>query len=384
MNRIPRSVVWLGVVSLLTDVSSEMIYPLLPAFLVTLGAGGTFVGLIEGVAETTSSIGKLWSGRLADRVRRKKPLVVFGYGLSSFVRPLVAVATAPWQVLAIRFTDRVGKGIRTSPRDALIAEVTPPDRRGAAYGYHRAMDHAGALVGPLLAFALLSGLAFAPRLIFACAAVPALGAMLALLFGVREAAPTQIAPQAQVRAPLPRRLKIYLVLVGVFTLAASSDLFLLLRAHELGVPATMAPLLWALLHALKSSLSTPFGALSDRLGRLRLIAAGWLVYALVYTGFGLATHAWHIWVLFVLYGAHAALVEGAEKALVADLAPEAARGRAFGAFHFVVGMTALPASLAFGIVWDHWGHGVAFGMAAALAALATLGLAFLKGIPQPH
>jgi MFS family permease len=381
VKKLPRNVVWLGVVSLLTDVSSEMIYPLLPAFLITLGAGGTFVGLVEGVAETTSSVFKLLSGWWADRVRHKKPLVVLGYALASVARPLSAIAAAPWHVLAIRFADRVGKGLRTSPRDALIAEAADEAQRGAAFGYHRAMDHAGAILGTLFAFVLVSGLSLAPRAVFACAAVPALLALFALLVGVREtgALPRRPEPRAAGASPLPRRLLLYLVLVGLFTLANSSDMFLLLRAHELGVPLALAPLLWALLHVLKSLLSTSLGALSDRVGRLPLIAAGWLVYALTYAGFAVATQAWQVWGLFVLYGAYAALAEGAEKALVADLAPEGARGRAFGAFHFVVGITALPASLGFGVVWDRVGHGAAFGMAAVLAGAATTGLALLRG-----
>lgn len=388
MKRLPRTVVALGIVSLLTDVSSEMIYPLLPAFLVSLGAGGTFVGLVEGIAETTSALLKLGSGVMADRVRRKKPLVVAGYGLASVARPLVAIATAPWHVLAIRFTDRVGKGIRTSPRDALIAQATPIDRRGAAYGFHRAMDHTGALVGPLVAYALAFAAGFEHTTIFALAAIPAAAGMGVLLFGVREQGvaatvrdsdvDSHSSPTQERRERLPSSLRRYLIVVALFTLGNSTDFFLLLRAQKAGVPAEMAPLLWALLHAIKSLFSTPLGALSDRLGRKRVILIGWAIYAAVYLGFAAVSAPWQIWALFVVYGLHFAFVEGAEKALVADLAPASLRGRAFGAFHFTVGICALPASLGFGWLWQHVNPETAFVVGALLAAAAALGLVALR------
>ena len=379
-RRLPATVVALGLVSLFTDASSEMIVPLLPAFLVTLGASATMMGLIDGVAETTSAMLKLASGIWADRVRRRKPLVVFGYGLASLARPLVALAQSSLQVLAIRFVDRLGKGVRSSPRDALIAEAALPEPRGAAFGFHRAMDHTGALVGPLLAFALM-WLGLHTRAVFALAAIPAALAVLTLVVFVREVPrePIPLPPPAAdgapaPRAPFPPALRRYLVVLAICTLASSTDFFLLLRAHELGVPDVQAPLLWALLHLVKSTLSTPLGSLSDRLPRRHLILAGWLVYALVYGAFGLARSPWHIWALFLVYGLYAAACEGAEKALVADLAPAAARGRAFGWFNFTVGMCALPASLVFGIVWDRVGHGAAFFTGAALAAVAAFGL----------
>jgi MFS family permease len=376
-RRLPAAVVALGLVSLFTDASSEMIIPLLPAFLVTLGASATMMGLIDGVAETTSAMLKLGSGVWADRVRRRKPLVLFGYGLASLARPLIALAQTPLQVLGIRFVDRIGKGVRSSPRDALIAEAAAPEQRGAAFGFHRAMDHTGALVGPLLAFGLV-WLGLSTRAVFALAAIPAALAVVTLALFVREVPREPALPQATgapaARAPLPPALRRYLVVLAIFTLASSTDFFLLLRAHELGVPDVHAPLLWALLHLVKSTLSTPLGALSDRLPRRRLILAGWLVYALVYGAFGLARAPWHIWALFLVYGLYAAACEGAEKALVADLAPAAARGRAFGWFNFTVGLCALPASLAFGIVWDRVGHAAAFFTGASLAAVAGLGL----------
>jgi MFS family permease len=410
---LPRAVIALGVVSLLTDVSSEMIYPLLPAFLVTLGAGGAFVGLVDGLAETVAAFLKLGSGYWADRLRRNKPLVVVGYVLAALARPLVAVARVPWHVLAIRTTDRIGKGLRSSPRDAMLAAAAPPGRRGAAFGFHRAMDHAGALVGPLVAYALIEAAGLGHRAVFALAAIPGFLAVYILIRHVREpdpptspsaeSLPSAVAgvggslPRGSDSAPaeslpsavagvggslprgsddrLPPRFFAVLGCLALFTLGNASDLFLLLRAHELGVPATAAPLLWALLHAVKSGLSTPFSTLSDRLGRKRVILAGWGVYALAYAGFAVATAEWHAWALFVLYGAHFALSEGSEKALVADLAPPGLRGRAFGHYHFTLGICLLPASLGFGLVWDHAGHAHAFLVAAGLALAATAGLA---------
>lgn len=390
-GRLPGTVVALGVVSLLTDLSSEMIAPLLPAFLVTIGAGGAWLGLIEGVAESTSAFLKLASGVWSDRLRRRKPLVVVGYGLASAVRPLVALARAPWHVLAIRFTDRIGKGLRTSPRDAIIAHTTPEDRRGAAYGFHRAMDHAGALVGPLVAFALVGLWGVETRTVFALAAIPAAAAMIVLVVGVRETpvAPAGAAAEAAAAAAgaalepptapgrLPRTLRAYLVVVAIFTLGNSSDFFLLLRATTAGVPEEQAPLLWALLHLVRSALAAPLGRLSDTLGRRLLIIAGWAVYAAAYVGFGFASEPWHIWALFALYGLYTAATEGAEKALVTDLAPRDLRGRAFGAFHFVVGITALPASFGFGLLWQHVSPTAAFLTGAALAAASSAALLLL-------
>jgi MFS family permease len=376
-RRLPATVVALGFVSLCTDLSSEMIVPLLPAFLTTLGAGGTLIGLIDGVAETTSAWLKLVAGTWADRAARRKPLVVAGYALASAARPMMAIITAPWHALVVRFVDRVGKGVRSSPRDALIADAAPAAQRGAAFGFHRAMDHAGALGGPLVAYALVTWGALSTRAVFALAAVPAAIAVVVLVAFVREAPRARPAPDGPpaARASLPARFWRYLVVVALFTLASSSDMFLLLRAHELGVPTAHALLLWALLHLVRSTLSTPLGALSDRVPRRRLIVGGWLVYAAVYVAFAYASAPWHVWALFAAYGVYSAATEGAEKALVADLAPADARGRAFGWFNFVVGACALPASLGFGLVWDHVGHATAFLAAAGLAGLAAAGLA---------
>jgi MFS family permease len=371
---LPRTVKTLGAVSLLTDMSSEMIYPLLPSFLVgPLKAGPAFVGVVEGIAESVASLTRLVAGRLSDRLPRRKPLIVAGYSLSSLMRPLVGLAAAPWHVLAIRTADRIGKGVRGAPRDALLAEVTPAEDLGRAYGFHRAMDHVGAVAGPLIASGLLLWRQDL-RLVFALAAVPALASVLVLVFGVREAR-REIPARSGARipaAPLPPPLRRYLFVVAVFTLGNSSDAFLLLRAQQAGVALPMIPLLWAALHVVKSSASTAGGALSDRFGRRPVITAGWILYALVYAGLAAASRAWQVWALFAVYGVFHALTEGPERALVADLAPAAGRGGAFGAYYAVTGVMLLPASLLMGVLWQGFGAATALCIGAALALSAAV------------
>ena len=380
-----RTVRSLGLVSLLTDASSEMVYPLLPAFLTgTLRAGPAFLGVVEGLAEAVAAALKIVSGGLSDRLRRRKPLVVAGYSLSSLVRPLVALATAPAHVLAVRVLDRVGKGVRGAPRDALVVEVTRREDRGRAFGFQRAMDHAGAMAGPLLASAALLATGDL-RAVFALAAIPAALAVATLVLGVREEprplAPATAMTTAGAPSPLEPALVRYLGVLAVFTLGNSSDAFLLLRAQEAGLALAAVPVLWALHHLVKAGASTWGGALSDRVGRRWAIVGGWGVYALAYAGFALARTPLAIVALFAFYGLFHALTEGAERALVADLAGEATRGRAFGLFHAVTGASLLPASLMTGVLWQRLGAPVALGTGAALAALAALGLLVL--VPAP-
>jgi MFS family permease len=379
--RLGRNVIALGAVSFLTDVSSEMIYPLLPLFLATtLGASASMVGAIEGAAESMAALLKLASGWWSDRVARRRPLVVAGYAIASFARPLIAVARAAEHVLVIRLVDRVGKGIRTSPRDALIADSVDPSVRGKAFGFHRAADHAGAVVGPLLAFALMRGAEVPIRTVFWLAAIPGIAAVVVLVLAVREVprqAPGVRLP-ARDRAPMGRPFWAFLLVVLLFTLGNSTDAFLLLRASQLGVPAALLPVLWAMLHVVKSTSSTPGGALSDRVGRTPLLVAGWTVYALVYLGFAFASATWQAWALFALYGVYFGLTEGVEKALVADVVPSARRGAAFGWYNLTIGIGALPASLAFGVVWDRYGADTAFLLGAALAIAAAAGIVFVR------
>lgn len=379
--RLPRTVIALGAVSLLTDASSEMIYPLLPLFLTSvLGAGPLAIGAIEGAAESVASLLKLASGWWSDRMPRRKALVVVGYGLASVVRPLIGVAQSVGQVLAIRLTDRAGKGIRGAPRDALIADAVNASQRGRAYGFHRAMDHTGAVVGPLVAAALLKWGGLSLRTVFLIAAIPAALAMLALIFGVTEST-RPVAKQEKktnlATKGLDRRFWFYLVVLLVFTLGNSTDALLILRANQLGVSAALIPILWAVLHVVKATSSTPGGTLSDRLGRRPLIIAGWLVYGAVYLGFAVASETWHAWALFIVYGLYFGLTEGVEKALVADLVPASVRGAAFGWYNLTIGLAALPASLIFGGLWQTFGAPVAFRVGAALALIASVGLYFV-------
>lgn len=396
-----RNVIALGAVSFFTDVSSEMIYPLLPVFLTaTLGASAGMLGAIEGAAETTASLLKLASGWWSDRARRRKPLVVLGYTLAAVARPLIAIAQTTTQVLAIRLTDRVGKGIRNSPRDALIADSVHPSIRGRAYGFHRAADHAGAVIGPLLAFALIQWFAFDVRSVFWLAAIPGALAIITVVAFVSETSRSALphGASAEKRPPaektraagaedgrrVPRQFWAYLGIVLLFTLGNSTDAFLLLRAGQLGVPVALLPILWAALHVVKSAASTPGGALSDRIGRGPALAAGWMIYAIAYVGFAFATHAWHAWALFGVYGLYFALTEPTERALVADFVPAERRGTAFGWFHLTVGIGMLPASVIFGLVWDGFGPQSAFLLGASLALLAAVLLAFMPRKAEPR
>lgn len=389
--RLGRNVFALAAVSLLTDVSSEMIYPLLPIFLqATLGAGPEMVGAIEGAAESTAALLKLASGWWSDRVARRKPIVIAGYALASLVRPLVALATAPSQVLCIRLVDRIGKGIRSSPRDALLADSVAPEIRGRAFGFHRAADHLGAVIGPLIAFALLEGMRAPIRSVFWLAAIPGIASVAVLAAFVREPtrqaapAPTPVPNGSTPRdaTPLGARFYGFLGAITLFTLGNSSDAFLLLRARQLGVPVALVPVLWSAFHVVKSASSTPGGALSDRIGRKPLIVGGWLLYAAVYLAFGRATEAWHAWALFGVYGLFFGLTEGTEKALVADLVPATRRGVAFGWYNLAIGLAALPASLLFGAIWERAGSASAFALGGALAVAAALMLAVLPTAPE--
>ena len=385
LKGITGNVLILGLVSFLTDVSSEMIYPLLPLFLTTvLGAGPAFLGIIEGIAESTSSLLKLISGILSDRVRDRKGLILGGYGLSSLARPLIAVTTGPLGALAVRFADRVGKGIRTSPRDALIADSVEPSLRGAAFGFHRSMDHAGALVGPLIAAALLGYVTTDLRTVFWLAAIPGALAVLLIIWKVRDTRgePPRSPVEGNFFRTIPKgRLRNYLLILLVFTLGNSSDTFLLLKAGKSGIGMAQITLLWTFFHVVKMSASFPFGALSDRIGRKGVIIAGWLVYAVAYLGFASAESAPQIWGLFALYGLFYGLTEGVEKALLADIAGPEERGAAYGWYNCAIGIGALPASLLFGVVWETWGAATAFTLGAGLAGAAAV-LLILLPLPR--
>ncbi len=386
MRGLPQTVIALGVVSFLTDLSSEMIYPLLPVFLVdVLGAGALALGTIEGVAESTAALLKVASGWWADRMERRKPLVVAGYGLSGTVRPLIGLATVWPVVVVLRFADRVGKGVRTSPRDALIADVTDPGRRGAAYGLHRAMDHAGAVAGPLLAAGLLLIPGVTLRAVFLLAAIPAALVMLVLITKVREAPGEALGgdPAPSLRegytqmGPSFRRLLGALI---VFTLGNSTDAFLLLRLTDAGFTVEAIAVLWALHNLVKMGANLVGGQLADRVDRRSLVIAGWMVYAAIYLGFGVTSQSLLLVALFLGYGTYFGLTEPVERSWVAALAPAGSRGAAFGLYHGAIGITALPASLLFGAVYAAAGPAAAFAMGAGLAVIAAMLLLRVPGV----
>ena len=384
-----RNVYALAAVSLLTDVSSEMIYPLLPVFLTSvLGANASFIGAIEGAAETTAALLKLASGWWSDRMQKRKPLVVAGYAIASLMRPLVAIAHSASQVLMIRVADRVGKGIRNAPRDALLADSVHPSIRGRAFGVHRTGDHIGGVLGPLIAFVLLSRHIAELRTVFWLAAIPGVLSVVVVILFVREVPRPATEPARAANAPLDLTQPLgatfwrVLTVIFLFTLGNSTDAFLLLRANQLGVPVALAPVLWAALHVVKSASSVPGGALSDRIGRRPTLVAGWLLYAAVYLGFAHAGVAWQAWALFGAYGIFFGLTEGSERALIADLVGPVRRGTAFGWYNLAIGLGALPASILFGYVWDHAGAPTAFVMGASLAAAAALGMLFVgRAVP---
>lgn len=388
MRKLPRIVVALGLASLLTDLSSEMIYPLLPVFLTTvLGAGAMAVGLVEGLAETVASLLKVVSGAWSDRAARRKPWVVLGYGVAGVARPLIGLAGSWGFVLAMRCADRIGKGLRTSPRDALIANAVPADERGRAFGFQRSMDHLGAVLGPLAAVALLSLAGFSLRTVFLLAGVPAAVVIVVLLFGIRE--PRDDAPRKGTGGlgsygALPWDFRRYLAALLVFTLGNSADAFILLRLSGAGVSLECVAVLWSLHHIVKTGSSYIGGALSDRFGRKPLVISGWGVYALVYLAFAVAQTPAAIIVTFLVYGLYYGLCEPTERAWAADLAPPHLRGTVLGWYHATIGIAALPASLLFGWVWTQFGVPAAFGMGAVLAAVAAGMLAGVRESVLPE
>ena len=356
-----------------------MIYPLLPFFLTNvLRAGPAFLGLVEGVAESTLSLLKLASGWFSDRLGKRKTLVVIGYGIASVLRPFMAIARAPWQVLAIRFGDRVGKGIRTAPRDALIADSVAPEHCGAAFGYHCAADHAGAVLGPLAATLVLL---LRPGSIGSCLRSRPCLLCSACSCSVRGFAMSVTAPRRRKRSSADQRPGHTLLHLPRHRARVhagnATDAFLLLRAQQLGVPLALIPILWSAFHVSKMIWNIIGGRLADRLGPRPAIVSGWLVYALTYGGFILATRAWQVWALFGVYGLFYGLTEAPEKALVAAAAPADRRGAAFGAYHFSIGLAALPASLLFGLLWQEVSIAAAFATGAGLALAAAAGLLFL-------
>jgi len=393
-----RNVLYLGLVSLLTDISSEMVFTLLPLFLLNvLRVGTPVVGLVEGIAEGTASLLKVLSGWLSDRVGRRKGLAVLGYGLSTLAKPFLYFATAWGSAGAVRFVDRVGKGIRTSPRDALIADSSPPEEMGKSFGLHRGMDTLGAALGlsaaALIVYLVQRGGAELTRDAFQklvlIGTVPAVLAVLVLLFLVWDRVRRALSPTGDATtrdqptgvdgrgAGFDLRFKLFLAAVVVFTLGNSSDAFLILRAQDLGFSVVSILLLLLAYNLVYTLVSLPAGLVSDRLGRRGVIAAGWSVYALAYLGFGLASSTWHLWLLFALYGLYHGIAEGVSRAYVADLVPVEKRGTAYGIYHTAVGVSLLPASVIAGWLWHLIGPEAPFFFGAAMAGAAMLAFVLL-------
>ncbi|MFM7843382.1 MAG: MFS transporter [Planctomycetota bacterium] len=417
---LPRNVRVLAWCSLLNDTSSEMVYPLLPVFLRSTLRGTTAdLGVIEGVAESTASLLKLWSGQRSDRAERRRGFILFGYIVAVVARGLCALASAPWHLFSLRTLDRVGKGVRAAPRDALIADSTDATNRGRAFGYHRAMDHLGAILGPLLAFLWLSWFPHQLSTLFWLTIIPGVAVVVILLLGLREtvrgtagagasdgaeeaaeeaaeegfqqavAATEEAARTANLlaseaaaasvleRSPvLDRRFQTYLAALAIFSLGNSSDTFLLNRANELGVTEAWLPILWAALHGVKSYGNMLAGRLVDRWSARPLIIAGWFIYAVIYLLFAAAQSTWQVCALFLGYGLFYALTEPAERALVVQLVGAEKKGRAFGYFHLTVGLMSLPASVLCGQLYHRAGPWAAFGCGAALAFVASLMLLY--------
>ncbi len=387
---------FLGVVSFLTDVSSEMIFTLVPLLLSNvLGAATTIIGLVGGISESADALFRIFSGWLSDRIGKRKPLAVVGYSISTIAKPFMYLASTWGVVLGVRFSDRVGKGIRTSPRDALLADSAPPGERGKSFGLHRAMDTTGAVVGLAIAALVVylvqgGGLELSLRTyqwLVLIGIVPAVMAVVILLKFVKEGERKPIpigAPRPgfnlfKLAAGFDTRFKVFLAVMALFTLGNSSDFFVILRAQNLGLSVFHIVLMLVILNAAYAAISLPAGRLSDRLGRRRVIALGWGVYALVYLGFALASELWQVWLLFAAYGVYYGIVEGAARAFVADLVPEEKRGTAYGLYHGVVGLTLLPASLIAGWLWQAYSPTAPFFFGAGLAGAAVIGMmVFIK------
>jgi MFS family permease len=395
---LPRNVWAVSLTSFFMDVSSEMVMYILPLFLANvLGVRTSVIGVIEGVAEATSSILKLFSGWLSDRLHQRKWLAVVGYGLSALSKPFFLLA-ATWEAIAVvRWVDRVGKGLRTAPRDALIADSIIPQQRGLAFGFHRAADTAGAFLGVLIALLVvwltqagsadLSEQTF--RVVVVVSLIPAMLAVISLAVGAKDVTVRgqRAAPKFAFRA-LGRPFMIFMIIVGLFTLGNSSDAFLVLRAQDLGVSVVGILAMVATFNLIYALIATPAGSLSDRIGRRKLIVGGWLVYALIYLGFGLAQSGWQVWVLYALYGGYYGLAYGAANALVADLVPAELRGTAYGSYNAAIGLLAFPASVIAGVLWQGVGAWSGFGPSApfifggTLALIAAVLLAFW--LPRVH
>ena len=370
---IHRNVAASGLTSFFTDISTKMVYSIMPLFLMSIGASKTAVSLIEGIAESTASLLKAVSGYWSDKIGRNKPFMVLGYGITALVTPLYAWVTAPFQVLMARFTERLGKGLRAAPRDSLIAASIDRKDAGKNFGFQKAMDNSGAIIGPLLASLVLYLMPDDYRSLFLLATVPALLGVSAVIIGVKEAAPAnrKTRKTTSIRR-LPKRYFLFLIVVFVFSLGNSSDALLIIKTSETGIDKALIPLVYMIFNATSVLLAVPVGYLSDRIGRERLIAAGFAVYAVTYALFGRLNSCGAFIPLFVLYGVYSALTDVSQKSFISDITTKEMRGTGYGLYHATLGLTLLPASLIGGWMYDHINNRVPFYFGAATAAIACV------------
>ena len=377
-RKLPRTVIILGLVSFLNDMASEMVTPFIPILIATvMGAGPVILGLVEGVADAAASFLKLWAGRHSDMLGgKRKGLMVWGYGLSNLARPLIGLVSSWGALLLLRSMDRAGKGIRSAPRDALLADATERDMHGYAFGFHRALDNAGAVGGSLLAVVALTWAGLTISEVILWSAVPGVLVLVLLIFGVREP-PRLVVKQESLRAPLAwsslsHSTRRYLLILVLFTFARASEGFILLRGNEMGMSMVQILLLWAALNLTKAVTSTYGGRMADAFGLGKLTMIGWLGYGLSFLAFSQVSHIGALWISVIGYGLVTGLSEGSERALISAHANEHERGTAFGWYHLAVGLSAIPAGVLFGTLWHYWGAGAAFLFAGSLALVCVI------------
>ena len=370
----PKNVFVLGLVSLFMDISSEMIYPLIPLYLNNvLHTSKTSIGIIEGIAESTASILKIFSGWLSDRLGKRKALIFWGYGISVFSRPILATATSWMHVLIYRFTDRMGKGVRTAPRDAIIADSTRKEILGKAFGFHRSMDTVGAMIGPGIAFALMGVFHDSLQTVFWVSMIPGGLAILTIALFVKDVQGSRGTEKPKISLKgFDKKFRVFLLIVAIFTLGKTSDAFLVLRAQDLGVRTGLIPVLYLVFNLVSASLSTPAGIMADRVGKRRVILASYLLFSLVFVGFAFATHELHAWILFGIYGIFVAVNEGVQRAYVATIIKPEIKGTGYGIYHTVIGLAALPSSIIGGALWQNIGPQALFFYGAAMSFLSCI------------
>lgn len=381
--RLEKNIFFVGITSFLTDTTTKMIYTVMPLFLMTLGASKTELSLIEGVAESTASIIKALSGWWSDKIRKNKPFMIIGYAFTALLSPLFSIVTTPLQVLIIRFTERVGKGIRTAPRDSLIAASSSDNSKGKSFGFHKTMDNSGAIVGPLLASGILLLFPSNYRMVFVFAAIPGLLGLISIIYFVKEAKSENVTPLGKITLKdFSKKYYIFLGIVFIFTLGNSTDALLLVKASDIGIQASFIPIIYLIFNSVSVIFSVPAGILSDRIGRERLIIFGYLLYSIIYFGFGRTNSKVVLIMLFALYGLYSAATDGVQKALVSDLIDKNKRGTGLGIYNCLVGITLLPASVIAGLLYDNINNRAPFyyGSIMALVAAILVIIFYRKGL----